>query len=280
MEVLLLMIIVFWIFWWIIKLAFKFIIWIVEIIFNAFDLIKNRKNNSGKNKFNFDLPFILLTILGLFNLTGSLSLLLTNELDGCIFFGMLSILFLCYPTKRIICYLNDKKKNSSIISTSDTKNVNINNSITNLADNKIAAATNISNNIKKNDSYNNYTYDSFIIDSKINHFNLCLNMANQQTTKEILEVLFDFDDLDKAYADIKKIKSNFMNRNAYEETKLNILDYIINDKFSKCCGNKRKKKEKLKALLDELYVCKRRYPEYKEIFEKYILNIKKYVPID
>lgn len=275
MEVLILMIIVFYIIWLIIKLTFKLIIWIVEIIFNIVNSINNsiktKTNNSKENSFNFDTAFILLTILGLFNLADFISSLLTSNFDGCMFFGILSILLLYSPIKRIICYLKSKN-NNLITTTTNIKNTN------NLDNNK--TITNINTNIESNIYNTNYIYDSSIIDNKIERFKFCLNTANQQTTKEILEVLFDFDDLDKAYIDIKKLKPNFISRNAYEETKLNILDYIINDKFSKYCSNKNKQKEKLKALLDELYVCKRRYPEYKEIFEKYILNIKQIIITD
>lgn len=115
-------------------------------------------------------------------------------------------------------------------------------------------------------------YDDSLYE-KINDFNKCLYIANQQKTHELLEILIEFEDLDRAYIKVKNIKPNFMPRNLYDETKLNILDNIINDKFRKYSSNKKKKSEKMKSLLDELYVCKRRYPEYKEILDKHIINI-------
>lgn len=101
----------------------------------------------------------------------------------------------------------------------------------------------------------------------------CLYKANCQKSEEILEVLIEFDDLDNAFLEIKKIKPTFMNRQEYDEAKNNIIDNIINEKFRKCFRNEKKKKEKLKSLLDELYVCKRRYPEYYEILNKYITSV-------
>ncbi len=134
------------------------------------------------------------------------------------------------------------------------------------------------NNFETNDKFkiknNTEIKDIFNEDNEaLNHFNKCLDIVNQQKTNELLEVLIEFEDLDKAYLKVKNTNPKFMPRNLYDETKLNILDNIISDKFRKYSGSKKKKNEKMKSLLDELYVCKRRYPEYKEILEKHITNV-------
>ncbi len=136
------------------------------------------------------------------------------------------------------------------------------------------------NSVNYTKTYNYSAHKDTDIDEFLRHFYDCLHIANQPKTKEILEVLIEFGELDKSYLEIHKIKPNFLNRIEYEETKLNILDNIISDKFRKYLGgkdSKKKKIEKMKSFLDELYVCKRRYPEYKEILDKHIKIINNYV---
>lgn len=114
-----------------------------------------------------------------------------------------------------------------------------------------------------------------ISENTIKAFNDLVKKANTQTSNEILEVLSDFEELDIKFSIIKELSNNFMSDLSYIELKKEILNNIINDKFRKTSNIKKKKKERLLSLYDELNACKSRSNEYDDIFDKYIELINK-----
>ena len=109
------------------------------------------------------------------------------------------------------------------------------------------------------------------IDNMIDKFYNNYDKVKHQTTKEILECLIEMEKLDSIYEEIKEIKIDFMNENEYLKIKEATLNHIIKEKIKDIELSKRKT-EKFKSLLDEIEVCRKRFPEYNEI---YINNSKK-----
>ncbi|MBR3198433.1 MAG: hypothetical protein IKG27_00280 [Bacilli bacterium] len=91
-----------------------------------------------------------------------------------------------------------------------------------------------------------------------------LEIANSQESDEILECLIDMEELNKTYKQIAELDDEFMDDISYLRLKESALSKIIDKKIESIKGQK--KKERLKALLEEIEICRKRYPEYNEIF--------------
>ncbi len=99
----------------------------------------------------------------------------------------------------------------------------------------------------------------------IDRFYENLNIVSSQTTQEILECLIEMENLDQLYTQIVKIDKNFMNDISYLKLKEKTLSNIIDEKIINIKSGT-KVKENLKGLLDEIDVCRKRYPQYNEVY--------------
>ncbi len=116
--------------------------------------------------------------------------------------------------------------------------------------------------IKANESIESISDFSEIL----KEFDDMLKTVRHQRTKEILECLIEMKDLDKVYEKVKTVDSKIMKTSAYENVKRETLRKIINEKINQISIS-RNRLEKFKALKDELKYCKKRFPEFREIFD-------------
>ena len=107
----------------------------------------------------------------------------------------------------------------------------------------------------------------------VKKFHKKLDDVNNQKTNEILECLKEMEKLDNIYYIMVDNNYNVMREEAYINVKDKILNRIIENKIKRIKTEKNKK-EKYKSLLDELNVCQKRYPLYKNIYYNNIINIK------
>lgn len=107
----------------------------------------------------------------------------------------------------------------------------------------------------------------------VKKFHKKLDIASSQDSKEILECLKDFDDLDSVFYVIKDSNYDFMSEEKYLEVKNDILNNIIQEKINNIEKYSRKK-EKYRALFDEINVCQARYPLYKNVYFNNLQLIK------
>ena len=105
----------------------------------------------------------------------------------------------------------------------------------------------------------------------IKKFHKKLDTVSNQRTNEILECLKEMEELDSVYYVIVDNDYSFMSEERFIDIKSKILDDIISDKISDI-EKSHDKKEKYKSLYDELNVCQKRYPLYKNIYNKYNKN--------
>lgn len=98
-------------------------------------------------------------------------------------------------------------------------------------------------------------------EKKIEDFYEKFAEVKNQTTKEILECLIEMEKLDEVYNQIKEEQIDFINELEYLEIKEKTLNYIIKEKIKDIELSKRKT-ENYKSLLDEIDVCRKRFPEY------------------
>lgn len=105
----------------------------------------------------------------------------------------------------------------------------------------------------------------------VKKFHKKLDKVSNQETNEILECLKEMEELDNIYYIMIENNYKIIEEETYIKEKNNILDKIITKKYKSIKNNK---KEKYKALLDELNVCQKRYPLYKNTYFNHINNIK------
>ncbi len=91
-----------------------------------------------------------------------------------------------------------------------------------------------------------------------------LEIVNSQESDEILECLIEMEELNKIYKQIIEVDDEFMDDLSYLRLKESALSKIIDKKIASIKGQK--KKERLNALIEEIETCRKRYPEYNEIF--------------
>lgn len=107
----------------------------------------------------------------------------------------------------------------------------------------------------------------------VKKFHKKIDDVNNQKTNEILECLKEMEELDNIYYLMVDNNYNVMGEEAYINVKDKILNRIIENKIKRIKTEKNKK-EKYKSLLDELNVCQKRYPLYKNIYYNHIKLIK------
>ena len=105
----------------------------------------------------------------------------------------------------------------------------------------------------------------------VKKFHKKLDEVSNQRTDEILECLKEMEELDNVYYVMVDNNYKIMSEENYIKIKCDILSKIIQSKFDSI---KRDKRERYKALLDEINVCQKRYPLYKNVFLKYISVIE------
>lgn len=107
----------------------------------------------------------------------------------------------------------------------------------------------------------------------VKKFHKKLYEVRNQRTDEILECLKEMEELDSIYYVMVDNDYKVMSEEAYIKVKSDILNDIIKKKIDDLKGE-RNKKEKYKSLLDELNVCQKRYPLYKNVYFDYIKSIE------
>jgi hypothetical protein len=108
----------------------------------------------------------------------------------------------------------------------------------------------------------------------VKKFHKKLYEVSNQHTNEILECLKEMEELDNVYYVMVDNDFKIMGEEEFIRVKSNILSDIIKNKFDDINGLKNKK-DRYKALLDELNVCQKRFPLYKNVYLNYTNVIKK-----
>lgn len=105
----------------------------------------------------------------------------------------------------------------------------------------------------------------------VKKFHKKLDTVSKQKTNEILECLKEMEELDNIYYVMADSDYCFMDEDNYFKLKCNILSDIIKNKIDNIKDNR---KEKYKSMIDELNVCQKRYPLYKNIYFSFMSSLK------
>lgn len=116
--------------------------------------------------------------------------------------------------------------------------------------------------------------DEKIIKDLVKKFHKKLYDVSDQRTDEVLECLKDMEELDSIYYVMVDNNYKVMSEESFIKVKSDILNNILKKKVNDIKGG-RNKKEKYKSLLDEIKVCNKRYPLYKNIYLDYMGIIQK-----
>lgn len=111
------------------------------------------------------------------------------------------------------------------------------------------------------------------IKNLIKRFYKKLDIVSNQRTNEILECLKEMEELDNIYYVIVDNGYSFTSEERFISIKSKLLNDIINNKVDNIKKN-HSKKEKYKSLYDELNVCQKRYPLYKNVYVNYLNLVK------
>ena len=107
----------------------------------------------------------------------------------------------------------------------------------------------------------------------VKRFHKKLDMVSNQRTNEILECLKEMEELDSIYYVMVDNDYRVMSEEKFIKVKSEILDNIIKNKYDDI-KHSSNKKEKYKALFDEIEVCQKRFPLYKNIYFEHKKNIQ------
>ena len=103
----------------------------------------------------------------------------------------------------------------------------------------------------------------------VKKFHKKLYEVSNQRTDEILECLIEMEKLDNIYYMMVDNNYKVMSEESYIKVKSDLLCKVIQNKIEDI-EKVKNKREKYKALFDEINVCKKRYPLYKNIYHNYM----------